>query len=349
MFELTKDHLPQLKISTRLIANELLDRGLKVQGFLSSPALLQVDVPGTSMPMRLFSVIDESMSFIAGRGIAGNKQVTNALVKNMGIAVPDELYITKENLTAKQDSISRFITTHGAVVAKPIDGAHGKAVYTGIDSFEQLNSLADSILAESRFTGFLVQQQLSGFDIRVVCIGGEYASAMTRVPATVTGDGEHTVEQLIDIENHHANRSGEDYHTLYNKINGEYVRNYLSSDELQSVPELGELRQVIGISNVGVGGTRKNLDTDLPDFLIKQAEAIARELRLPVCGVDFFVDRIPRAQMTNNELHPTVIEVNNCPGLTMYESYDDPRQKILATKLVDAQLEAHRKLCAMQA
>jgi cyanophycin synthetase len=173
--------------------------------------------------MRLFSVIDESMSFIAGRAIAGNKQVTNAIVKSIGINVPDELYINPTILHEDPDTVDAFIKSHGKVVAKPIDGAHGKAVYINLDSLQQVMDCAQAILQESRFDGFLVQQQLTGFDVRVVCIDGVYASAMTRVPATVIGDGVHTVEQLIDIENGQSDRGGDDYNTLYNKIDMKYV------------------------------------------------------------------------------------------------------------------------------
>ena len=93
MYELSYGDLPDLKISTRMIAKELLDRGYPVHGFLSSKGLLEVTLPDSPVVMRIYSVIDESMSFISGRIIAGNKQVTNAIVARLGIAVPDELYV----------------------------------------------------------------------------------------------------------------------------------------------------------------------------------------------------------------------------------------------------------------
>jgi D-alanine-D-alanine ligase-like ATP-grasp enzyme len=122
-----------------------------------------------------------------------------------------------------------------------------------------------------------------------------------------------------------------------------HVERYLSPEKLVAVPAVGESVQVISISNVGVGGTRKNLDDDIPQFIREASEKIAQELRLPICGIDFFVDAIPQAVHTQDDLHPIVIEVNNCPGLTQYESFEDPRQIELIKKLVDAQIAAHRQ------
>ena len=346
MYEITNDNVEHLKISTRLIAKDLLSRGFQIIGFFSTSGLLQVDVPDVRVPMRIFSVINESMSFISGRTIAGNKQVTNALVSSLGVKVPAELYIPGSKLAELRYDIEAFISRHEKIVAKPIDGAHGKSVFLSLKSYDQVCEVADEILLTSRFGGFIIQEQLTGFDVRVVCVGGKYESAMTRVPASVIGDGVHTVQQLIEQENLRAERSGENYNTLYNKIDLKYVSQYLADEDLLSVPDAGKSCQVIGIANVGVGGTRKNLDEALPDFMIEQAEMIARELRLPVCGVDFFVDKVPEKTDTPARLNPVAIEVNHCPGITMYESFDDPRQKHLVTRIVDMQLAAHRNMYA---
>lgn len=347
MYELSYDDLPKLKISTRMIAKELLDRDYKVQGFLSTTGLMQVTLPDSPVAMRIYSVIDESMSFVAGRAIARNKQVTNALIAHLGIPVPDEIYIEEEDLESKKGVIDTFIKQHGMVVAKPIDGAHGKGIFTGVTTYEQIIEASRVIVDLSDFSGFIIQQQLQGIDIRIVCIDGHYASAMTRVPATVIGDGVSTIVQLIEKENQHEDRNGTNYSTIFNKIDMSFVERHLSKEVLASIPLQGESIQVAGVANVGVGGTRKNLDEAIPQFLRDASEKIAKELRLPICGIDFFVDAIPQATDSFDDLHPVVIEVNNAPGLTQYESFDDPRQKQLVKQLVDRQIEAHYRLYPM--
>lgn len=344
MHELSYSDLPNLKISARMIAKELLDRGYSVKGFLSAKSLFEVTLPDHPIPMRIYSVIDESMSFISGRIIASNKQVTNAIIHALGIQVPPELYVEFADMEASGNAIRDFIAEHGTTVAKPIDGAHGHGVFMGITTLEQVVEAGNTIAGMSSCEGFILQKQLQGIDIRIVCVDGKYASAMTRVPASVVGDGEHTVEELIHLENQRPERSGTNYSSILNKIDFAYVERYLSRDELSRVPAAGESVQVVGISNVGVGGTRVNLDDDIPQFLRENSEKIAKELRLPVCGIDYFVDTMPKSSHTPGDLNPVVIEVNNCPGLTQYDSFDDPRQIQLVKRLVDSQIAAHYRL-----
>src|SRR4029077_12182752 len=45
-----------------------------------------------------------------------------------------------------------------------------------------------------------------GNDYRCLVIGGKVAAIAERVPASGTGDGEHTVRELVDIANSHPRR-----------------------------------------------------------------------------------------------------------------------------------------------
>ena len=47
----------------------------------------------------------------------------------------------------------------------------------------------------------VVETYVAGNDYRCLVIGGKVAAIAERVPASVTGDGEHTVRQLVDIAN----------------------------------------------------------------------------------------------------------------------------------------------------
>lgn len=340
MFDVTKDNVSDLKVSTRMIAQEYLSRGARIESFYSTSGILQIHLNNHPDVMRVFSVIDEGMSLVAGKTVAGNKQVTNAIAKQMGIDVPDELYVEYAKVELKIIDIQNFINTHGKVVVKPVYGSHGNGVLTGVTNVSEVVKHAATIRPSSGRGGIIIQQQLSGFDIRIVCIDGRFASAMTRLPAFVVGDGLHSIDQLIDIENKKPER-GDDYHSALNKIDATHVKNYLPKDQLSLIPSESEVIQVAGISNVGAGGIRKNIDDDIPDYLRTISERIAKEFRLPVCGVDFYVDRLPTYHDTADNLRATLIEVNNCPGITMYESFDDPRQKQLVSKLVDYQIQSH--------
>ena len=54
---------------------------------------------------------------------------------------------------------------------------------------------------ESRSGDVVVETYVAGNDYRCLVIGGKVAAIAERVPASVTGDGEHTVRELVDIAN----------------------------------------------------------------------------------------------------------------------------------------------------
>ena len=56
-------------------------------------------------------------------------------------------------------------------------------------------------LAQSRGGDVVVETYVAGNDYRCLVIGGKVAAIAERVPASVTGDGEHTVRELVDIAN----------------------------------------------------------------------------------------------------------------------------------------------------
>ena len=47
----------------------------------------------------------------------------------------------------------------------------------------------------------IVETYITGNDYRCLVIGGKIAAVAERVPASVTGDGEQTIRELVDITN----------------------------------------------------------------------------------------------------------------------------------------------------
>ena len=84
---------------------------------------------------------------------------------------------------------------------KPLDGNHGRGVHLDLRSDEAVRAAFPGALAQSRSGDIVVESYVAGNDYRCLVIGGKVAAIAERVPASVTGDGEHTVKQLVDIAN----------------------------------------------------------------------------------------------------------------------------------------------------
>lgn len=324
----------KMKFTTRLIAERALGRGWGVRSFETNPAILLLQIPGREKPLKIFSASPPQMAYSAVK-IAKDKYITNQLLSDAGLPVPGELLLSG---TSKQpediEKVEEFLKTHPKIVVKPLDSAHGKGITVNVGDIDHFKRAID-IAAEHSLRGrILVQEQIDGFDVRTVCINYKFADSMSRSPAAVTGDGEHTVEQLIDITNSSAER-GENYKARLNIIPKDKVLQFMGKEDMEEVPDAGIVVNVMGISNIGTGGERQNVKHDIPAFLREMSEQASRILDLPVSGVDFLVASEPRAGSTKEELKPYIIEVNDCPSLTVYEDLHSPEQNELIDTYLD--------------
>lgn len=323
-----KIDLQRRKITTRLIIERAQMRGWRVAGFETNNALLLLSPPKSNKYFKVFSASPPQTSFAATK-MTQDKYITNQILNFEGIRVPDEM-LFKYNLTDKyRVEANTFISKHSRVVLKPLDGSHGNGITTNVYNEQTLMSAIEEATQYTTKKTLALQQYIDGIDIRIVCIGYKFANAISRVPASVLGDGKHTVEELINTVNESDER-GENYKTNLNVIPMEQVKRYLSKDELTHIPDNGKTVQVVGVSNTGMGGIRLNITSNIPPFLIEIAEKASRSLGVPVSGVDFLVKRLPKKEDSYAELEPYVIEVNNCPSLFMYEDpYCDEQNKLI--------------------
>ncbi len=322
--------LSKRKASSQLIVKRALERGWTVTAFESNLAIFLMTPPGTTKKIKIFSAAPSQTSYPAAK-IAKDKFITNQILALESIPVPKEMLLNLNKFDTKL--VTEFVNGSKKIVLKPLDASHGQGVRVGISSYEELQKILKEESGNSR-TKYILQEHLDGYDIRVLCIGYKYADAITRTPAYVIGDGIHTVRELIDIENTQSYR-GENYKARLNVIPIEIVQQHLDEAALNEVPDKELQIQVVGISNVGVGGTRTNLREDIPLFLRQIAEQTAKALELSVCGVDFIVNKIPASDDSPADLNARVIEANDCPMITMYEDLTSSDQKRVTDLYLD--------------
>ena len=82
------------------------------------------------------------------------------------------------------------------VVVKPTDGNHGRGVFIDLVTPEAVRK-AYPIAAEEG-SGVLVERAIQGIEHRLLIVGGKLVAANRSDLITVSGDGQSTVQQLID-------------------------------------------------------------------------------------------------------------------------------------------------------
>lgn len=326
--------LTKLKMTSRLIVERALHRGWKVCSFKTNSAIMLMYPEGRETPIQIFSASPPHMSYPASK-IANDKYITNQILAYNDLPVPRENLVKVEGEDKINDQeLQKYLSEYTELVVKPLDASHGKGITTNVDSLSKLKAALVEARMNSKKKTVLIQEQIKGVDIRIVCINYKFADAISRIPANVKGDGESTVKELVDITNTNGER-GKNYKTALNTIPTQKAIQYLSEAKLNEIPNKDTLVQVIGVSNTGMGGVLYNIKYEIPDFLISIAEKAACVLELPVCGVDFMVSHLPKKHNTVNDLNMFIIEANSCPSLVMHNDLHSHDQISLLDRYLD--------------
>jgi len=217
------------------------------------------------------------------------------------------------------------------VVLKGDLGTQGKRVHSDIrNTHELIEKFTDLITQKnssrpSALLPIVVEEFISGSVYRVEVVGDRFFDAYEMIPATIIGDGQQTISQLITTENENPNRGSE------GDPEGSYVRLSLQKEELatlvkqgftpQSIPKLGEQIRLRANSNWSSGGTFELVTQDVHADNRRLAEAVARALNIDILGIDVITEDI-----TKSHLHQslTIIEVNHAPNVGSY--FDTKKQ-----------------------
>jgi cyanophycin synthetase len=247
---------------------------------------------------------------VIGVDLAKDKDLTKKRLRDFLIPVPDGEIVTTEQEAA------RALEHIGApVVIKPLDGRQGKGVSLNLKTPEEV--IEAFHIAREYSSKVLVEELFKGKNYRVLVVGGKMVAASERVPYGVTGDGKHTVNELIAIENQNPMR-GEGHEKPLTKIKVDpIILSALQKEgwQMEDVPPAGARVNLCAGMNLSTGGTARDVTDEVHQTVKNLCERAARIIDLDVCGVDLVVENIS-APMHKNK--GGVIEINAAPGLRMH-------------------------------
>ena len=266
--------------------------------------------------------------------IAQDKELTRSLLQSIGVPVPDG-----RSVVSAEDAREAALEIGLPVVVKPRDGNQGRGVATNLRTQEQVVAAYDAAREEG--SRIIVEKHISGGDFRLLVVGEKLIAAAQRQPAQVFGDGQHTVQQLVDQENTDPRR-GEDHATCLSKIPLDAVSMQVLAEQgltVDTIPPTGQVVLIRRNANLSTGGTATDV-TDLvhPEVAARAIEA-ARMVGLDVAGVDVVCSDVRRPL---EEQAGVIVEVNAAPGLRMHlqPSSGHPRpvgEAIISTMFAEKQ------------
>ena len=275
---------------------------------------------------RVQATIASTTSSIAVE-IACDKEETKNLLEASEIPVPSGRIIYDE------DDLKNAIDKIGyPIVTKPVNGNHGKGATTNIRTWE--DAVAGLAAAKVYGRSVICEKFITGRDFRVLVINYKFVAAALRTPAAVTGDGVHTIQQLIDIVNSDPRRGyGHEKVLTAIKIDG-FTMDILAKKEytLDTVLKKKEELWLKPTANLSTGGTA----TDVTDFVhptnVFMCERIARIIGLNICGIDIMASDLS-VPITENG--GAVLEVNAAPGFRMHLDPTEGLPRNVAEPVID--------------
>lgn len=284
----------------QIIINEARRRGIAVDIIDAQNGFFSLGFGGRTVHCRE-SLTDLTSAVAMSR--CDDKEVTYRLLARHKIRTPDQI------LAGADTDNEAFLDKYGSVVVKPRRGEQGKGVAVDLRTSEEMQA---SLMAAKRICDdVLIEQCVTGVDLRVVVIDYKVVAAAIRKPPEIIGNGQHTIQELIRKQSRRrmAATGGESRIPL-----DEETKRCISKAgwSLEDILPEGEHLVVRKTANLHTGGTIHDVTSELHEDLRKVSEDIARILEIPVVGLDFIVEDPARPGYH-------FIEANERPGLANHE------------------------------
>jgi cyanophycin synthetase len=305
----------ELGPSTQAIYDACLNRMIPVRR-IGSKSMLELGYG--VYRKRVQATVTEATSAVAV-DIACDKDLTKEILQTSGVPVP-----VGGVANTVEEAVSLFHELKCPVVVKPLNGNQGHGVSLDLCTDEAITE-AYAIASEYSST-VVVEPYIEGINVRLLVIDGKCVAASERLPANITGDGIHTIEQLVEQSNHDERR-GSGHEKPLTKIRIDAVVEATLRQKgfsLADIPPAGVCVHLRESANLSTGGEARDVTNAIHISYRLLAERAARFVGLDVCGVDMVVTDLGEPATQKN---CAVIEVNAAPGIRMHEhpSYGEPQ------------------------
>ena len=256
--------------------------------------------------------------------ICKRKNLTHLVLKEQGVKVPEQ-----EILTCEMDAI-KFYDKYKDIVIKPTQQLGGKGVSILPQNEEQVlkafKIAFDASHAPSDDKKVIGEEFIHGENYRLLVLGDQVIGIVRRKAAHVVGDGEHTVRQLIELENISRKEKGLLPIPIDNEVMLKLMRDNLN---LESVIEKGKELILRYNCNLTTGGITEECANETHDYYkqlaIKAVKAVGSEFG----GVDIIAKDITKPDEC------AVNEINYNPGLRLHYKVDKGEQVKVAIPIME--------------
>lgn len=264
-----------------------------------------------------------------GVELACDKEDTKYLLEQAEVEVP------KGDIIRRESSLKDACNYVGyPLVIKPIDGNHGRGITVNIQNYEDALVAFGNAKLSSKSGAIIVEKFVEGADYRLLVINNKLVAAAIRTPAHVIGDGQSTVQELIDEVNKDPRR-GYGHENVLTQITINDLTKTIIKEAgytLESVIPKGERLILKDTANLSTGGTAEDVTDIVHPANVSMAERISKIIDLDICGIDIMTTDISKPL---SETGGAVLEVNAGPGFRMHLAPTKGLPRNVAAPVID--------------
>jgi GNAT-family acetyltransferase (TIGR03103 family) len=294
------DVAEKLNPYARIIIREAQRRGIYIEILDPVGGYFELSFGGRSIVCR--ESLSELTSAIA-MSRCDDKSTTHRVLRQAGLRVPAQIKVENEQLALE------FLEKYHSIVVKPARGEQGAGISVDVSDADALRA---AIEEARKFSDVVILEEfISGDDLRIIVIGNEVVAAAIRKPAEITGNQKDTVKTLIEKKSRRrAAATGGESKIPLDQETERCVRE--AGYTLDSILEENKRLVVRKAANLHTGGTIHDVTDKLHPTLRQAAIDAAQAINIPVTGLDFIVPAVDQPEYA-------IIEANERPGLANHE------------------------------
>ena len=290
--------------------------GMPVRRPLSGAPMQRALLIGTGCRGRWLDSTMTDRTSALGVRLAGDKASTARLLREVGLPGA-----THEFAASAQEAIAVAERLGYPVVIKPADRDQGLGVAADLRTQGEVESAFENARRHSR--AILVERHCNGATHRLSVANGQLVKVVKRLAGGVTGDGVHTIAELVSRSEsdpqrrQRRTRTGQTVLSLDEEAQALLARADLGPD---SIPDAGVHVRLRRRDNVNAGGTNQLIPLDQvhPDNRAL-ALRVAELMRLDIAGIDLILEDIGRSWLAQQAL---ICEVNAQPQMGVLGAED---------------------------
>lgn len=289
-----------MNIYADILVEEAEKRGIKAEIVDDELNLYRLHYKGKAILCK--ESLTECTSAIAF-AICEDKHLTQRVLRQAGLSLPGQVLF--QNVNQAMSCIKQW----DSVVVKSLSGEQGKGVTVDVRNQQDLEMAIEE--ASKYDDQIIIEEYIEGHDIRIIVINDQFVAAIERKPATITGDGIHSIFERMKQRNEEllVSSKGESHIPLTKETKRVIEQQGFSWDD---VLEDGITIPVRKTANYHTGGTIRDVTKFISPTIKEVAIKASRAISIPVVGLDFIMPDIKKDDYY-------IIEANERPGLANHE------------------------------